>query len=127
MKTATPEVRFIAIKAYHSGMARQQVADLVGYHLNSVSRWIREYERESRLEARERGRRPSAFSNSEREELIEIIKNRVDITLKEIRLHFAKDCSLTAIHKLVKKLGFVFKKNSEGKRTRTRRYSSSQA
>jgi len=126
MKTATPEVRFIAIKAYKSGMSRQQAADIVGYHLNSISRWIREYEREKRLEARERGRRPSIFSNREREELVELIKNRVDITLEEIRLHFAKNCSLTAIHKLLKALGFMFKKNSEGKRTRTRRYRSGQ-
>ena len=124
MKTATPEIRFIAIKAYRSGMSRQQVADIVGYHLNSVNRWIHEYERENRLEARERGRRPSIFSKEERNELIELIKNRVDITLEEIRSHFSKDCSLQAIHKLVKTLGFVFKKNSEGKRTRTRRYRS---
>ena len=127
MKTATPEVRFIVIKAYQAGISRQQVADIVGYHLNSVSRWIREFERENRLEARARGRRPSIFSNEERNELVELIKKRVDITLEEIRLHFAKDCSLQAIHKLLKTLGFVFKKNAEGKRARTRRYSSSQA
>ena len=126
MKTATPEVRSIAIKAYKSGIPRQQVADIVGYHLNSVSRWIREYERESRLKAREKGKRPSIFSNEERQELVELIKNRVDITLEEIRLHLAKDCSLQAIHKLLKNLGFVFKKNSEGQRTRTRRYYKSQ-
>ena len=126
MKTATPEVRLIAIRAYKSGISRQQVADMVGYHLNSVSRWIREYARENRLEARERGRRPSMFSKEERNELVALINNRVDITLEEIRSHFAKDCSLQAIHKLLKALGFVFKKNSEGKRTRTRRYRASQ-
>ena len=127
MKTATSEIRFIAIRAYKSGIARQHVADIVGYHLNSVSRWIREYDREKRLESRARGRRPSIFSENERNELIELIKSRVDITLEEIRLHFAKDCSLQAIHKLVKTLGFVFKKNTEGKRTRTRGHRSSQA
>jgi len=126
MKTATPEVRLIAIRAYRSGIARQQVADFVGYHLNSVSRWIREYERENRLDARERGRRPSMFSDEERKKIIELINNRADVTLEEIRSHFAKNCSLNAIHKLLKVLGFVFKKNSEGKRTRTRRYCSSQ-
>jgi len=126
MKTATPEVRFIAIKAYKSGIPRQQVADIVGYHLNSVSRWIREFERENRLESRDRGRRPSIFSTEDRKKLVELIKNRVDITLEEMRFHLAKDCSLNAIHKLLKTLGFVVKKNSEGKRTRTRRYSSSQ-
>jgi hypothetical protein len=51
MKTATSEIRFIAIRAYKSGIARQHVADIVGYHLNSVSRWIREYDREKRLES----------------------------------------------------------------------------
>jgi transposase len=124
MKTATPEVRSIAIKAYKSGISRQQVADIVGYHLNSVSRWIREFEREKRLAARAKGRRPSIFSDAERKELVELINNRVDMTLAEMRAHFAKDCSLNAIHKLVKSLGFVVKKNSEGKRARTRRYRS---
>ena len=42
MKTASKEVRLIAIRAYESGLPRQQVADIVGYHLNSVSRWIRD-------------------------------------------------------------------------------------
>ena len=126
MKTASPEVRSIAIRAYNSGISRQQVSDIVGYHLNSVSRWIREFERENRLEARARGRRPSIFSSEERKELVELIHNQTDITLEEIRAHFAKNCSLNAIHKLLKVLGFVLKKNSEGKRTRTRRYRSGQ-
>ena len=126
MKTASPEVRSIAIRAYNSGISRQQVSDIVGYHLNSVSRWIREFERENRLEARARGRRPSIFSGEERKELVELIHNQVDMTLEEIRTHFAKNCSLNAIHKLLKALGFVLKKNSEGKRTRTRRCRSSQ-
>ncbi|MDR3320180.1 MAG: hypothetical protein LBS77_04475 [Desulfovibrio sp.] len=43
MKTASPEVRSIA--ACHSGIPRQQLADIAGYHLNSISRWIREFKR----------------------------------------------------------------------------------
>jgi transposase len=122
MKTANSEVRLIAIKAYQAGIPRQQVADIVGYHLNSVSRWIREFEREERLEARPRGHRPSIFSLDDTQNLTELLKKDVDMTLKEIRSHFAKDCSLNAIHKWVKSLGFVYKKNSESKRTRTRRH-----
>ena len=126
MKTASSEVRFIAIKACASGISRQQVADIMGYHLNSVSRWIREFERENRLNALARGHRVSVFSSDERKELIELINNRPDMTLEEIRLHFGKNCSLSAIHKLLKNIGFILKKNSEGKRTRTRRYCESQ-
>jgi transposase len=122
MKTASAVARSIAVKAYYSGIPKQQVADIVGYHLNSVSRWIREFEREKRLEARPRGHRASIFSDEERQQLCELINKSPDITLEEIRLHFAKSCSLNAIHKLLKKMGFVFKKNSAGKRARARRH-----
>lgn len=120
MKTASSEIRAITVKAYASGLSRQQIADIVGYHLNSVSRWIREFERESRLDARPRGHRQSIFSEAERRELIELIGKQPDITLEELRSHFMKACSLNAIHKLLKSLGFVVKKNSSGQRTRTR-------
>ena len=49
-----------------------------------------------------------------------------DVTLEEIRAHFAKACSLNAIHKHLRSLGFVFKKNIEGKRARTQRHRSCQ-
>jgi transposase len=127
MKTASSEIRTIAIKAYGAGISRQQVADIVGYHLNSVSRWIREFERENRLEAYARGHRPSIFSEAERREIFELIGKQPDITLEELRSHFSKGCSLNAIHKLLKALGFVVKKNSAGKRARTQRYSPGQS
>ena len=44
MKTASSELRAVAVKAYGAGVSRQQIADILGYHLNSVSRWIREFE-----------------------------------------------------------------------------------
>jgi transposase len=126
MKTANSDVRAIVIKAYRSGIPRQQIADTIGYHLNSISRWIREFQHENRLKARPRGHRISIFSDEERQKLFELINNNVDMTLEEIRLYFAKKCSLNAIHKLLKTLGFVFKKNSEGKRARSQRHRSSQ-
>ena len=127
MKTASSEIRKIAVKAYGSGISRQQVADIVGYHLNSVSRWIREFERENRLEAHPRGHRPSLFSEAERREMVELIGKQPDITLEELRSRFAKTCSLNAIHKILKVLGFVVKKNSAGKRARTRGYNPGQS
>ncbi len=127
MKTASSEIRAVAVKAYSSGISRQQVADIVGYHLNSVSRWIREFERENRLEAHPRGHRASIFSESERHEIIKLIGKKPDITLEELRSHFAKTCSLNAIHKLLRTLGFVVKKNSAGKRARARRYTPGQS
>ena len=127
MKTASSEIRSIVIKAYGAGISRHQIAGIVGYHLNSVSRWIREFERENRLEAHPRGHRASIFSEAEHREIVELIGKQPDITLEELRSHFAKVCSLNAIHKLLKKLGFVVKKNSAGKRARTRGYNPGQS
>jgi hypothetical protein len=55
MKTASREMRSIAIKTCQGGIPRRQIAGIAGYHLRSVSRWICEFEREERLEARSRG------------------------------------------------------------------------
>ena len=55
------------------------------------------------------------FSEEERKLLVELLEKRPDITLDEIRMHFGKQCSLNAVHKIVKALGFVFKKLSERK------------
>ena len=55
------------------------------------------------------------FSEEERILLVELLEKRPDITLDEIRMHFGKQCSLNAVHKIVKALGFVFKKLSERK------------
>ncbi|MDR2051465.1 MAG: helix-turn-helix domain-containing protein [Deltaproteobacteria bacterium] len=124
MKTASPEVRAIAIKACASGIPRRQVADIVGYHLNSINRWIHEFEREKRITALPRGHRHSLFSEEERQKLAELLDKNVDMTLEEIRSYFTKECSLNAIHKLVKSLGVASKKNSGGKRARSRRWRS---
>jgi transposase len=123
MKTASSEIRTIVVKAYDAGISRQQLAAIVGYHLNSVSRWIREFERENRLEAHPRGHRGSIFSEDERRELVEVIGKQPDITLEELRSRFAKACNSQAA-----KITWVdFQKNSAGKRTKARGYNPGQS
>ena len=123
MKTASSETRALVVKAYASGIVtRKQLAEIFGYHIQSIGNWIRVYEREGRIEPRPKGHRESVFSPGEREQLVALLKNRVDMTLAEIKDHFGKDCCLAAIHRIVVKLGFVVKKNSAGKRARSRRH-----
>ena len=125
MKTASAEIRALVIKAYTSGTAsRKQLAEIFGYHIQSIGNWIREYKREGRLAPHPKGHRKSVFTDIEKEKFFELFKNNTDMTLEEIRQYFGKSCSLVAIHKMVVKLGFVFKKNAEGKRVRARRHHS---
>ena len=125
MKTASAETRALVIKAYTSGIAsRKQLAEIFGYHLQSIGNWIREYNRDERIAPRPKGHRKSVFTDEEKRKLVELLKHNADITLKELRTLFEKSCSLVVIHKTVVKLGFVFKKNLAGKRIRARRYHS---
>jgi transposase len=127
MKTASAETRALVVKAYTSGIAtRKQLAEIFGYHIQSIGNWIREFVREGRISSRPKGHRKSVFTDEERKALTELFQNNVDITLDEIREKFGKSCSLAAIHKTVVKLGFVFKKNTAGKRIGTRRHYSEQ-
>lgn len=51
MKTASSEIGAVAVRAYGAGLSRQQIADILGCHLNRVSRWIRAFGQEKRFEA----------------------------------------------------------------------------
>ena len=123
MKTASAETRALVVKAYTSGIAtRKQLAEIFGYHIQSIGNWIREHEREGRIAPLAKGHRKSVFTDGEIIALTQLFQKNIDVTLEEIREKFDKNCSLVAIHKTVVKLGFVFKKNAAGKRVGTRRY-----
>lgn len=125
MKTASAETRALVVKAYSSGIAtRKQLAEIFGYHIQSIGNWIREFEYEGRIAPRAKGHRKSVFTDEEKIALAKLFQDNTDITLEELREKFNKKCSLVAIHKTVVKLGFVFKKNTAGKRVGMRRYRS---
>jgi transposase len=125
MKTASVETRALVVKAYTSGTAtRKQLSKIFGYHIQSIGNWIREFEREGRLAPHAKGHRKAIFTDEEKTALTELLRRDVDVTLKEIRELFGKTCSLAAIQKTVVKLGFVFKKNTAGKRVGSRRHNS---
>ena len=126
MKIASEEIRTLVVRAYLSGTAsRKHLSAIFGYTPASISNWVREYKQENRLRPRPQGHRKAMFTDAELGELTDLLEKKVDLTLAEIREHFCKSCSLVAIHKTVVKLGFVLKKNSAGKRTRTRGHSPS--
>jgi transposase len=123
MSIASPEIRKIAVEAYLAGKAtQQQLADILGFHRTAIVRWVREYRKDKKLAPQVRGHMPKAFSPEEAERLAALVKDNPDLTLEEIRETLSKNCSLMAIHRELKRLGFRFKKNTEGIRTRTRRH-----
>jgi transposase len=118
MRIATTDIRPFVVRAYESGVAsRKQLAEIFGCHINSIGRWIRECRATKRLSPLPRGHRALAFSQGEL-----YVEENPDATLKEIREHFQKSCSLATISKMAANLGYAFKKNLAGKRARPGRY-----
>lgn len=118
MKFASPEIREKAVRAYLDGKGTaRQLADIFGYTPTTICNWVRAYRETQQLAAKPNGHRKSCFTDEELIRLKEVISETPDITLQEIKTRFNKSCCLAAICRIVAKLGFTYKKNSQGKRT----------
>ena len=122
MGIAGAEVRRRAIAAYESGRGTQaRVAQLYGIDLSTFQRWLHRYRRTGRSAPLPRGHNPPALDDSQMRLLDGLVERTPDATLKELRTALGVRCSLVAIHNALKRLGYRFKKNAAGQRTRTRR------
>lgn len=111
MKFASEEIRTKAVNAYlNEKIPSKELSKIFGYSVATICNWVRIFQNENRLSANPNGHRPSCFSDEEQKQLGELLESDVDITLSEIKQHFGKDCSLTAIHYHVVKQGYVYKK-----------------
>lgn len=119
MKFASPEIREKAVRAYIDGKASaKQLAEIFGYTRATICNWVRAYKKTEQLAAKPNGHRKSCFSEEELVQLKALVAATPDITLAEIKAHFNKSCCLAAICRHLAKLGYAYKKNSQGKRTR---------
>jgi len=107
MKIASQEIRETAIKAYLSGkVSKQQIADVLGYHLSAINRWLRAFMCNDRLSPLPRGHMQSAFTSKEREELVTLLHEQPDITISEIKIKLGKNCSDSSVYRAISASGF---------------------
>jgi transposase len=122
MKIANGQVRERAISAYEAGSGSQaHVAKLYGIDLSTFQRWLRRYRQTGRAAPLPRGHQRAALDESQMRQLDEFVRRTPDATLKQLKAALAVDCSLVAIHYALKRLGYRYKKNAAGQRTRTTR------
>ena len=111
MKFASEEIREKVVNAYINEKATiAQLAEIFGYTTVTIKNWIKIFKQEGRLAPKPNGHRESCFTGSELQELTTLLEKNVDMTLQEIKDHFHKTCCLAAIHRIVRKLGFGYKK-----------------
>lgn len=120
MKFGSIEVRKMAVQAMINKVATAtQLSQITGYTVETINDWVKIYLDEGRYGPKPNGHRKSCFSDEEREELKTLLQERPDTTLQEMKDHFGKSCSLSAICQMVSKLGFRYKKNAKSKRARS--------
>ncbi len=122
MKIASGEVRQRAIAAYETGQGTQaQVARLYGIDISTFQRWLKRYRESGRAEPLPRGHNPPALDEAKMQQLDALVQRSPDATLAQLREMLGVGCSAVAIHNALKRLGYRYKKNATGQRTRTRR------
>jgi transposase len=128
MKTLSLDLRERILASYDAGRGtRQDIADRYDVSLGMVKKLLSQRKRLGDIASQYHvcGRKPY-FTEELRGRIRELIRKRKDITLAEIRETLELNCSLPAIHYVLKDMNLTFKKNAARQRARTRRRGKSQ-
>jgi len=123
MNTLSLDLRQRILDSYDAGEGtRQDIADRYRVSLGMVKKLLSQRKRTGDIAPRHgySGRKPY-FTQEHRMKIKTLINRQPDITLEEIREQLALECSLPAIHYVLKEMGMSFKKNASRQRARTRR------
>ena len=121
MGIASAQVRQRAISAYMDGEGTQAlVAKLYGVNLSTFQRWLQRYRKTGRAAPLPRGHNPPALNDAQMQQLNALVRQSPDATLEQLRNAMELSCSIVAVHNALKRLGYRYKKNATGQRTRSR-------
>lgn len=120
MGISTETTRKKALAAYEAGHGTQaEVARMYGISHRSFQRWWREYQQQGRTKPEQRGHRRALYRGKVLKRLERLLQKYPDATLEELREKTGQNCSLMAVHRAVIRLGYSYKKNAVGQRTKS--------
>ena len=122
-KTVSLDLRERIMACYDEGrLTQQEVAERFRVSLGMVKKLRAQRQETGDLAPRHRysGRKP-LLTSSHRRRIGQLIAEQPDITLQEMREALVLDCTLPAIHYVVRDLKLTFKKNAARQRARARR------
>lgn len=110
MKHASEDIRKLAVHLYATGKyTQQQVAEIVGYHVNSVKNWLRIAEAGLPQKPGRRGCRPRALTPEDIDRLKNLLEEGRCHNLDELTLALGKS-SRSVVHRMIHELGYTYKK-----------------
>lgn len=129
MKTLSLDLRERILASYDAGKGtRQEIADRYDVSLGMVKKLLFRRKQAGEIGSwyTHCGRKPY-FTDELRGQIKNLIRMQKDITLEEIRETLKLNCSLPAIHYVLRDLDMTFKKNAARQRARARRRGKSQS
>ncbi len=129
MKTLSLDLRERILASYDAGKGtRQEIADRYDVSLGMVKKLLFRRKQAGEIGSwySHCGRKPY-FTEEIRQQIKDLIRKQKDITLEEIRESLKLNCSLPAIHYVLRDLNLTFKKNAARQRARARRRGKSQS
>lgn len=127
MHTLSLDLRQRILDSYDDGEGtRQEIADRYRVSPGMVKKLLSQRKRTGDIAPRHcySGRKP-CFTAEHRLQIRQLVDRQPDITLCEIREQLDLNCTVQAIHYLLKRMGLTFKKNTSRQRAGTRRCSTS--
>ncbi len=125
MKAYSMDLRERVFAAWQAGEGTQrEIAERFGVTARWIRHLISRYKQEGHIRPKQQGGyKPAAFDDSARAKLRLKVEHEPDLTLKQLQ-QWAKDelnivCSFMAVDRALKKEKLTFKKNDQGRRTRS--------
>ena len=124
MKTLSLDLRQRIVDCYDQGnTTRAQVAQRFCVSLAMVKKLLHQRRSTGDIAPRyNRVGRKRLITLNHQKRITQLLAKHPDSTLKQIRSALGLSCSLTAIHKTLKKMNYSYKKNAARQRTRSPGY-----
>ena len=129
MRTLSLDLRERILASYdHDDGTRAEVAHRYRVSLGMVKKLLQQRRRIGDIAPRHHcsGRKPTIVASHQRQ-MRTLLGRKPDLTLKELRVAVALECTLPAIHYVLKKMGLTYKKRRSGPASRTVRTSRGRA
>ena len=129
MRTLSLDLRERILASYDKEEAtRQQIADRYRVSLGMVKKLLQQRRQTGEIAARHyRSGRKALILESHRRQLRAKLREKSDLTLKELRAAIGLKCSLPAIHYALEALGLTYKKRHSARASRSARTSRGRA
>lgn len=112
MKCASEDIRNLAVQLYQSGKyTQQEVADIVGYHVNSVKNWLKAAAAGIPQKPRKKGCPPRVLTPEDLDRLEALLIEGKCHNLNELTAALGKG-SRSVVHRAIHELGYTYKKSS---------------